>query len=580
MKKNIFYSFIVAILLSSCQGMDLMPADKMSDGDYWLTENDFKIYANGLYPSLMKFNGDDNLAQYDQKADLSTSYFGFNSVSNGRWLPSESDGVWDDCYAYLRKIHILLEHVDALHTTDPKILRYKGEALFFRAYQYFKLLNRFGDVPLVTHSLDIDSPELQRAQNPRGEVIDFVIQDLKDAIKDLPLYKSITGADVGRVSAEAAEAFLSRVALYEGTWQKFRENEARAKELLEIAANTAENVINGGTFSLFQPEKLGIYAYKYLFILENDKSNPESITKSGNTEYIFSRRYDEILNPIGFNISEGFLNKAVFMTRKMANMYLTAEGLPIDPTNTAMYATMTSEYENRDNRMQNIMMIAGRPYWGNSKGRTSWKDDAEDLPLALYQSFDPKSRSGYFFRKWATERKVASTKEGYDFPIIRYAEVLLNYAEALFELNTDIGGNITGDEKKIANGLAKLNLVRKRVNPDMSDLTIEFARQKGLTLRTEIRRERTIELFHEGFRMDDLKRWNTAVNEMNQNMLGVKWKGTDFEKVWIDKTIITDAEGCIIMENGRQWANRNYLYPLPTDQLKLNTNLKQNPGWE
>ena len=268
------------------------------------------------------------------------------------------------------------------------------------------------------------------------------------------------------------------------------------------------------------------------------------------------------------------------MTRKMANMYLTAEGLPIDPTNAAMYATMTSEYENRDNRMQNIMMIAGRPYWGNSKGRVSWKGDAEDLALALYQSFDPKSRSGYFFRKWATERKVASTKEGYDFPIIRYAEVLLNYAEALFELNADIGGNITGDEKKIANGLAKLNLVRKRVNPEMSDLTIEFARQKGLNLRTEIRRERTIELFHEGFRMDDLKRWNTAVNEMNQNMLGVKWKGTEFEKVWIDKTIITDAEGCIIMENGRQWANRNYLYPLPTDQLKLNTNLKQNPGWE
>ena len=157
---------------------------------------------------------------------------------------------------------------------------------------------------------------------------------------------------------------------------------------------------------------------------------------------------------------------------------------------------------------------------------------------------------------------------------------MLNYAEALFELNADIGGNITGDEKKIANGLAKLNLVRKRVNPEMSDLTIEFARQKGLNLRTEIRRERTIELFHEGFRMDDLKRWNTAVNEMNQNMLGVKWKGTEFEKVWIDKTIITDAEGCIIMENGRQWANRNYLYPLPTDQLKLNTNLKQNPGWE
>ena len=170
--------------------------------------------------------------------------------------------------------------------------------------------------------MNVTDPELKVAQNDRSEVIDFIIKDLEDAALLLPKYAEVEN---GRISQEGCWAFLSRVALYEGTWQKFRENEARAKELLEIAANTAENVINGGTFSLFQPEKLGIYAYKYLFILENDKSNPESITKSGNTEYIFSRRYDEILNPIGFNISEGFLNKAVFMTRKMANMYLTAD---------------------------------------------------------------------------------------------------------------------------------------------------------------------------------------------------------------------------------------------------------------
>ena len=161
--------------------------------------------------------------------------------------------------------------------------------------------------------------------------------------------------------------------------------------------------------------------------------------------------------------------------------------------------------------------------------------------------------------------------EAYDFPVIRYAEVLLNYAEAVFERD----GQISDEDLAIS-----LNLTRKRINPEMPDLTNDFVTANNLDMRTEIRRERTIEFFDENFRIDDLKRWKTAEDEMPMNLTGVKWKDTDFESRWPDASFKDkDGEGCIIHEKGRNWHEKHYLLPLPTDQLKLNPNLKQNPGW-
>ena len=156
--------------------------------------------------------------------------------------------------------------------------------------------------------------------------------------------------------------------------------------------------------------------------------------------------------------------------------------------------------------------------------------------------------------------------------IIRYAEVSLNYAEAVFERDNEISD---------ADLAKSLNLVRKRVNPEMPDLTNGFVSSNGLDMRTEIRRERTVELFDECFRLDDLKRWKTAETEMPMNLTGVKWTGTEYETTWTSAASkAKDAQGCILMESGRVWKERNYLYPLPVDQLQLNPNLGQNPGWE
>ena len=158
-----------------------------------------------------------------------------------------------------------------------------------------------------------------------------------------------------------------------------------------------------------------------------------------------------------------------------------------------------------------------------------------------------------------------------DFPVIRYAEVLLNYAEAAFELSEGISDNDLN---------ISLNLVRQRVNPSMPKLTNAFVASNGLNMRTEIRRERTVELFLEGFRIDDLKRWKTAETEMPQDQLGVKITGTWYESNWANQARSLNADGCIIMYAGRTWAQKNYLYPLPQDQRQLNPNLGQNPGWE
>ena len=136
-------------------------------------------------------------------------------------------------------------------------------------------------------------------------------------------------------------------------------------------------------------------------------------------------------------------------------------------------------------------------------------------------------------------------------------------------------------QKKTADTPSKPQTVIKRVNPNMPDLTNAFVSANNLDMRTEIRRERTVEFYDENFRIDDLKRWKTAEEEMPMNLTGVKWRGTEYETKWSDASSKTmDAEGCIIYEQGRVWEEKHYLYPLPIDQLKLNPNLKQNPGWE
>jgi hypothetical protein len=229
-------------------------------------------------------------------------------------------------------------------------------------------------------------------------------------------------------------------------------------------------------------------------------------------------------------------------------------------------------------------------YWqGNANYRVDWIGGPADKANAQ----GPLIPTGYGSQKWATERQCPDYQESEDYPVIRYAEVLLNYAEAVFERN---GAISDADLDK------SLNLVRLRINTDngMPKLSNGFVAANGLDMRTEIRRERTIELFNEDFRLDDIKRWHSGSVDLVSNVGGsaygnaaafvspwpvsIEWTGTQYQSgpnaYPAGSTLPKDANGCIITDQtARQWTEKNYLYPIPAQQIALNPQLQQNPGW-
>ena len=555
-------------LTYSC--LDLDPKDQIADGNYWQEASDFKLFANQFYGWTRDFSNSVYDAPHsDKRSDLILDKSGTNVYSNGTNSIPTGDNNYTDNYNRIRRTNILLQKADS-YGNQSDIEQYIGEAKFFRAYCYFELLQLYGDVIITKKPLDVTDPEMKVARNDRSEVVDFMIQDLKDAAGQLPLTSAVEN---GRVGSEGAWAFLSRVALYEGTWQKFRGNEARGKELLDVAAKAAKEVINSKNFSLYTPAILGDSAQKYMFILEDVKSNPAGLLKASNTEYIFSRRHDETLNPIGKNITKECLANAQQIAQKFAALYLCQDGLPIEKSSLYLFKVdgiIAHEYQNRDNRMLYTLSVPGGYYWSNENSRVNWTSDAADKASASIKGYSPANGSGYANQKWAAERKVQTNSEGYDYPVIRYAEVLLNYAEAVYERDDAI----SDDDLNIS-----LNLVRNRINKSMPKLSNNLVTANGLNMREEIRRERTVELFNEGFRIDDLKRWKTAETEMPKDFLGIKWTGTEYATKWPNVSYAKNSDGYIILETGRKWESKHYLYPLPTDQLQLNPNLKQNPGW-
>jgi hypothetical protein len=579
MKKQLFNYLTIVMVMAVCivaplgckDALDLQPLDRVSDVSFWKESTEFKLAANKFYDYLRSFgngNGDGHSGS-DLGADRGAFARGTNTIVS-------NDANYNDAYKWIHNINYMLEKAKDFKSPD-QIKAYVAEAKFFRAYVYFdKLLTSYGGVILIKNVLTTESPELKAARNTRDETVDFIIQDLEEAIADLPLESDIVATDKGRISKGAAQAFLGRVCLYEGTWLKFRnQNATRSNALLDKSAANSNAVITSNLYSLFKPQALGDSALKYLFILENQKSNPANITKSANQEYILAVRYESnnLLKTIPNQISFGALGAD--MSRVMADMYLSVDGLPIDKTKLPFSrVTLKSEFANRDNRMRYFMMVPGYRYWQNATNwHINWDWSAIDLKNARLPH-DPWSNdiSGYSNQQWAAERQVPNFQEGYDYPVIRLAEVYLNYAEAVYER----AGSISDQDLD-----KSLNLVRNRVNASMPKLSNAFATANGLKMQEEIRRERAVELQGDGLRMDDLKRWYIAHIELTKPVLGVRWAGTEYATKYTTNPPALTAEGDVIADplNERKFTEKNYLIPLPTNQLQLNPNLTQNPGW-
>lgn len=565
MKNNILYSIcflLSGVLFVSCEkDLSLYPQDKYSESTFFLNARQFELFANQFYFSLPN----SGLGR-DVCSDLLVDW-SENETSNGSYSPRPGNDLWKNAYIQIRNTTYLLEKAALVPDIATQINGYAGEAHFFRAIAYFDLLKDFGGVPIIDKVLDLDDTDLiYGPRNSREEVVEYLLKDLNNAIAFLPKENEISENKKGRVSKEAALSFKGRVALFEGTWRKFRGQ--GGDDLLNEAIQSTREVIQGNQYQLFdRRDVLGDESYRYFFILDKGKTNVANLTKADQKEFILTNRFDSDIR----GATSSSAHKYPSVTQKFADMFLCADGLPIDKS--AVFkgrSTVESEYENRDLRMVNVMQKPFTRFWANTppEYNRNW-----DNPFAggnIYDiNFGNTTRTGYYAVKFRVE---VAPPYGVDYPVIRLAEVLLIHAEALFEKN----GSITDEQLDLT-----INKLRDRAG--LPRLTNAFVSANSLHMQTEIRRERTIELFLEGFRFDDLRRWKTAEKEMPMALKGVLWKNTQYatDPKWSDMDFPLDTDGHVIVEptSKRKFEEKHYLFPLPTKQLLLNPNLKQNPGW-
>jgi starch-binding outer membrane protein, SusD/RagB family len=540
---KIFKYCLLIVVLAGCKKLDLAPKDKVSDASFWKTPADFQLAANDFYFGLQ---GAHNYT--DRNSDIAFGQ-GSDAVSNGSYLPTSVSQVWDNAYKQIRATNYLLQKADE-STVKDQLDRWVGEAKFFRAYNYWKLVKNFGGVPKIDKVLDVTSEDLYKPRATQAEIIDFILADLDEAASKLPKQSGLTNDETGRVTQGAALALKARAALYQGTWAKYH-NQGDAAKYLNEAISAAEAVVASGEYELYTEK--GADSYKYLFILEGDDSK----------EVILARRY--YAGRATHNWTRELWFHAMTPTKNLADQYLATDGLPITQSSLFQgYQTLTSEFQNRDPRMSMTFVVPGSQVLFE---QGQWK--------ATYPGFSgsPSTHTGYMLRKFLDETNDAAEFKGqYDFKEMRYAEVLLTLAEVLYEKN----GQISDADLE-----RTINVIRSRIN--MPDLTNAFVTANNLNMLNEIRRERTVELAFEGFRRDDLRRWKLAETVMPLAIRGVKFKGTEYETRYGTVTgLQIDANGFVVAEpaSSRQFLPKLYLDPIPLQQIQLTSGkLEQNPGW-
>jgi starch-binding outer membrane protein, SusD/RagB family len=545
--KNICICFLLVAISAGCKkNLDLKPLDQISDASFWKTSNDFRLFANDFY------NGLQGAHNYTENNSDIAFGGGPNSVSNGSYLPQANSSLWDNSYKYIRATNYLLQKSQESEL-GTAIDRWVGEALFFRAYNYWNLVKSFGGVPKIDKVLDVTSPELYTAKSSQAEIIDFILADLDNAISKLPLQSQLTGDEIGRVTQGAALALKARASLYQGTWAKYHQDGDPVK-YLNAAIDASEKMISSGEYALYTDK--GADSYKYLFILQGDDSK----------EVILAKRY--YANRATHNWTRELWFNYMVPTKSLADLYLAKDGLPISKSTFFKgYGTLTSEFQDRDPRMSMTFVVPGSTIFFEG-----------GLMQPTYPGFSGSNatHTGYMIRKFLDETLDATQFRGeYDFKEFRYAEMLLILSEALYEKN----GSISDADLD-----RTINVIRDRVN--MPALTNVLVTANGLDMLTEIRRERTIELAFEGFRRDDLRRWKIAETIMPQSIRGVKFVGTEYQARYPDLQVGTDikvdANGFIIAEpaSAREFLPKHYLDPIPLQQIQLSQGtLNQNTGW-
>lgn len=590
MKKFFLWFIPAALIFAGCKKLDQVPQDTATKSAVFSSEKGLELYANSFYkllPSASDAHKGDAMSDYAARSQAP------DFLIEGAFGPRQSSGwSWDN----LRNINYFLEN-----NNDPKVpvairQQYTALARFFRAYFYYDKVRRFGDVPWINKTFKVDDPDLYKGRDKRSLVMDSVLADLNYACDNITRTSDNSRSLITKF---VALGFKSRVCLYEGTYRKYHDEAGltgSSAPWLTEAANAAQRVMTEGGFALNTVGGTDL-AYRNLFI----STTPVAI------EVMLASVTDanlSVYNDANWWWTSATYGARVSLTRTFINTYLNIDGTPFTSRSGYQSLPFKDEVKARDKRLQQTIRM------GDYK-RINGGTPEVAPPIFSY------TYTGYQPIKWTLDdlRYDGGAQNINSISLMRYAEILLNYAEAKAELGTFTDADWTKtigalrQRAGITGGLSS--------KPMVADAYLQVNYFPGLTDPSllEIRRERGIELSLEGLRFDDIVRWKKgdlmtkiwngfyvpALNvpmDLNEDgkmdvcfyqvmpanpVAGVNYINVapTLNGAANPQRLSNDTSGELtwLATTKRVFTDKNYLYPIPETDRLFNPKLGQNPGW-
>jgi len=526
---------IILLLVTGCNDLNQVPTGQFTDDTYWYSTEKASYVLNMAYSQMM---GDgyffanealsDNLF-VTRTSDEKLISSGIANAATGRFA-----NEWSDCYGGIRTCNTFLENVDRVPAMDVTLkARMKAESRFIRASLFFRLTSWYGAVPLFSKNLTAaESKVIGRSSH--ADVLNFVRTELDSAVLALPA--SYTKADIGRVTSGAATALKARTYLYENDWAN--------------VVTETQKIIDSKTYSLF-PDYAGLF----------------SIANENNPEVILDMEYVPILRTWSeyFDYSPPSAGRRVNQqspTQELVDNYMTLNGDSIQQAGSGY--DDNNPYVNRDPRLAATVLFDGGifkvqvtvPTPGIVDSVIHIKPGSKTVDEYKTGSGN-NSMSGYYMKKYYDPTFTGSYSSGLNLILIRYADILLMYAEAKNELG--VMDQTVWDQT--------IKLIRVRAGFTDVNATDFKSSWTQSELRKIIRNERRIELALEGTRIFDIRRWKTAEIVLNGYPHGAKYGSASVDN------------GYIRLDKRSFNPNRDYLFAVPQAQKDLDPNLGQNPGY-
>ena len=543
MKLNFLkYSAVAVVFLASlsgCQDLDLAPTDKFTEANYWTSAEKASMVLNTAYGQLTssgRYFSNESLSDnmYEGRGNSSEKMIssGQADASNSRF--SEE---WKNSYAGIKTCNVFLENVDKVPNMNETLrTRMKAEARFIRAWLYLQLTTWYGDVPLFEKDITLEESK-SISRTPKAAILTFIYNELDEVEAVLPTNTEYAEADRGRITKGAAIALKARAYIYQNDWA----NVVAACE--KLIGNTSN-----GTYALFS-------SYEGIFKPENEY-NSEVIL---DYQYVPSVRvWEEMYDLAPLSVGARINSKAP--TQELVDDYIMMNGKSIKEANSGY--DESNPYKNRDPRFAATIVYHGAK-WVRPDGtiQTIYIKPGSTPSDNTYGNVDEyigagsnSTSTGYYLRKNYDPTSEIGMKSGLNLILIRYADVLLMYAEAMNELG------------KMDEAVWNKTIRPLRERAGFTDAPSLIYPTEG-NMQTIIRRERRVELAMEGLRIFDIRRWKTAENVLNGYP-----HGAQFGEASIDN-------GYIRLEKRTFNAERDYLWAVPLSQKDLNPNLGQNPGY-